>query len=312
MKKLINQSRQSGGSISSAWKYFLAVTAAITCLVSVAHAADAITSKVDVTQATKQFTGDEWRAISLSANRILMHVDNALNALSEKKNDDASANINKGLTLVKLLDGVLPGTTVTTVIAGGGVTYQDEDQIKPAFAPIYREYDSVDIVSPVAEQKQAKTSAKPATAPEETYAGSDYTGMKLDLRLARRDLLAAQDLMKSGDTAAAKLALQDIEQTGVIFVFSETQRPLVRAMDNLRMAESELKNNHPDQVKIALQGAADALKNYEALVGGTHSTEVQKLQEQIDGMAKKLPQQTPEDFSKKISDCWNHCRAWLK
>ena len=60
------------------------------------------------------------------------------------------------------------------------------------------------------------------------------------------------DLTRWRDTAAAQLTLQDIENNGVIFEFSATRMPLARAMDNLRLAESELKNNHPDQAKAAL------------------------------------------------------------
>jgi hypothetical protein len=284
-----------------------------------AQAADAITSKVDVTPPTKQFSGDEWRALSLSASRILKHVDQALDALADKQTNAAAANIDKGLTLVKLVEGVLPPTVVKTTITGGGVTYEDEDQIKATFVPIYREYDDVDIVSPVTAQKQKAAAVPPAkgaataskTAPEYTYAGFDYTGIKLNLRLARRDLLLAQDLVKQGDAKAATAALQDIQAAGVIFEFSSTREPLARAMDNLRLAESELKNNHPNQARVALQGATDALKNYEALAGDTRSKEVQKVLKEIDEVAKNIPSHTSESFSKKISEWWNKCLEWF-
>ena len=72
----------------------LSFTTAIVCgvvgavlFVAGAQAADAITSKVDVTPAANKFTAADWRAVSLSANRILMHVAEALDALAEKKND---------------------------------------------------------------------------------------------------------------------------------------------------------------------------------------------------------------------------------
>lgn len=50
-----------------------------------AQAADAITSKVDVTPAANKFTAADWRAVSLSASRILMHVDEALDVWRKKK-----------------------------------------------------------------------------------------------------------------------------------------------------------------------------------------------------------------------------------
>ncbi len=284
-----------------------------------AHAADAITTKVDVIPPTTQLSGDDWRGISLSANRVLKHIDSALDGLAEKKTDVASANIEKGLTLIKIIDGVLPATTVKTDISGAGITYDDQDQIKPAFVPIYREYDSVDVVSPVAEQQQSKATEKknvapaanPKTAPEVTYAGGDYTSIKLDVRLARRDLLAAQDLIKKGDTAAATLALQDIQTSGVMFEFSATRMPLARAMDNLRLAETELNAKQPDQAKAALGAATDALKNYEAMAGGSRAPDVQKMQKEINDVTKDLSNQKPETFSKKISSWWNQCLEWF-
>ncbi|MEP6809916.1 MAG: YfdX family protein [Chthoniobacterales bacterium] len=284
-----------------------------------ADAADAITTKVDVTPPAKQLNGDEWRAVSLSANRVLKHIDSALDGLADKNADVASTNIEKGLTLIKIIDGVLPATTVKTDISGAGVTYDDQDQIKPAFVPIYREYDAVDVVSPVAEQQQNKVAEKnnaappanPKTAPEVAYAGGDYTSIKLDVRLARRDLLAAQDLIKKGDTAAATLALQDIQTNGVMFEFSATRMPLSRAMDNLRLAETELNAKRPDQAKAALGAATDALKNYEAIAGTSRMPEVQKLQKEINDVTKDLSNEKSDAFSKKISSWWNKCLEWF-
>jgi hypothetical protein len=141
--------------------------------------------------------------------------------------------------------------------------------------------------------------------------GLEYSDVKLDLRLAHRDLLAAQDLLKAGDTAAAKLALQDIENNGVIFEFSATRMPLARSMDNLRLAESDLKNNHPDQAKAALGAATDALKNYETVTGDSRAKDVKQLQEQINEVANNIGQYNPESFSKKVSEWWDKVVGWL-
>ena len=178
---------------------------------------------------------------------------------------------------MEIINAALPASTVTTEIKSGKLTYQDNDLVKPTFVPIYREYDTVDVISPITAQKQAKGPAvvsKSGTVPEETYAGFDYTGIKLNLGLAKRDLQAAEDLIKQKDTKAATATLQDILVTGVIFEYSTMDQPLVRAMDNLRLAESELKANHPDAAKIALIGRIDALKNYEKLTNDTRSKEV--------------------------------------
>jgi hypothetical protein len=281
--------------------------------VTEAQAASTITSKVDVTPPTTQLSSDEWRAVSLSAGRILMHASQALDALADKRNDEAAANIDKGLTLVKILEGILPPTIVKTEIAGAGQTYQDQDSVKLTFVPIYREYDQVDVITPVIAQKQQAATTPPAksgTAPQFTYTGLDYTGIKLNLPLAKRDLLLAQDFVKQGNVMAATAALQDILVTGVIFEFSTMREPLVRAMDNLRLAESELKNKHPEQAKAALVGAQDALKNYGKLAGDSRSKEVAELNKEVDEVAKKLSAEKEESFSTKISHWWDKILNW--
>ncbi len=289
----------------------------ITCLAGTAQAVDTVTSNVDVTSPTQQLSGDEWHAVSLAAGRILMHVDQALDALADEKNDVASANIEKGLMLLRIVDDILPSTVVKTEIKDAGGTYQDEDSIKPEFVPIYREYDNVDVVSSVTAWKQlaaaqsATIPAKSAPAPEYIYAGFDYTGIKLNLRLARRDLLLAQNLIKQGDAKGAMAALHYIQAAGVIFEFSTLREPLVRAMDNLRLAETELKTKHPDQAKAALSGAEDALKNYGKLAGETRSKEVAELNKEVDTVARNITDEKEESFSQKISAWWNKCEEWF-
>ena len=274
---------------------------------------DVISSSVNVTPPPTKLNSDEWRAMSLAGNRILKHTNQALVALADKKNDEAVTNIDQGLKLVQIIDAVLPASTVTTEIKSGDLSYADSDPVKPMFVPIYREYDTVDVLSSVTAQKQAKPRAIQAAAvPDVIYAGFDYTGVKLDLRLAKRDLQSAEDLIKQGDTKGATAALQDILTTGVIFQFSSMDEPLVRAMDNLRLAEAELKANHPDVAKNALAGASDALKNYEKMTGDTRSAEVKQLYSEIDEETKSIAQEKPETFSPKVSDWWGRVLNWLK
>ena len=77
------------------------------CVASPARAEEVITSHVDMMPPKKQFTGDEWRTISLSSRRILKHVDDAL---GHQKHDAATADVEKALRLVKLPDSVLPAS----------------------------------------------------------------------------------------------------------------------------------------------------------------------------------------------------------
>jgi len=273
-------------------------------------AGEPITSAVSVSPSPTKLSGAEWRSFSLAGSRILKHTDQALTALADKKDDEATANIVQGLKLVEIIDAALPASTVTTDIKSGKLAYTDAEAVKPVFVPIYREYDSIDVLSPVIEQMQSKGKAS-TSVPDVAYAGYDYTGIKLDLRLAKRDLESAQDLITKKDTKAATAALQDILATGVIFEFSSVDQPLVRAMDNLRLADSEIKANHPGEAKAALGGASDALKNYEKLTDDTRSKEVATLGKEIDAAAKEIAQEKPETFTPKAEGWWARCRNWF-
>jgi len=299
----------------------MAIVGGLAALLAVAGGAgpvEAVSSSVNV-QPPKKLSADEWRAVSLAASRVLKHVDQASAALHEKKNDAALANVAKGLTLVQIIDKIVPASTVKTEIKVDDLTYQDEDRVKPVFVPIYSESDLVDIVSPVAVQQQKKAPTSPAKAasprgvevPEVTYAGFDYSSIKLNVRLATSDLRLAQDLIKQGDTKGATAALQEIQRDGVIFEFSTVDLPLARAMENLRLADLEMKTNQPIAAKDALVAASDALKQYEKLTGESRVKEVQTLEKEIDETAKHIEQHKPEAFSKKISDWWSTALHWL-
>jgi hypothetical protein len=87
--------------------------------------------------------------------------------------------------------------------------------------------------------------------------------------------------------------------------------PLVRAMDNLHLAESEFIASHPRQAQSALAGASDALKNYEKMTGDSRSKEVATLSHEIDGMTNDIDQEKPETFTPKVEGWWDQCRTWV-
>ena len=177
----------------------------------------AISSSVNVTPPPTKLTAEEWRSLSLSGSRILKHTDQALTALADKNNEGALTNIGQGLKLVEIINSVLPASKVTTNIKNGTLEYKDADDVKPGFVPIYREYDSIDVLSPVTELKQFNAGTRqPGTVPDVAYAALDCTSVKLDIRLAKRDLESAEELVKKDDVKAATAALRGILTTGVI------------------------------------------------------------------------------------------------
>jgi hypothetical protein len=293
--------------------------AALVVLAPSAHADGPVTSSVSTQPPSKPLSPSDWRTLSLASRRILRHADLANTALADKKNDVALANINKGLLLLQIIDKILPVSTVKTEIKASDLTYQDEDQVKPAFVPIFGEADEFDVVSDVtAEQQKKPVAAKPKAGasqvmvPEVTYAGFDYSGMKLNVRLANSDLHQAQDRINQGDTSGASAALQDLLGNGVIFEFSTVDQPLARAMDNLRLSEMELNNDQPLAAKTALDAASDELARYTKVAGESRSKDVEQLRKEIAADAKNITQYKKDTFSAKIAGWWGRMLAWVK
>jgi hypothetical protein len=271
-----------------------------------AQARDSIAAFVNVQQ-PKKLASEEWRSISYAARRILKHVDQALDALAEGKTDLAATNIGQGLKLVQIVDAALPASKVKTEIKAGALTYTDQSLSKPSLVPIFREFDRVDelaMIDPKAAGARVGQSAAKRPYPEYTYSGLEYSAVKLNIKLTKRDLLSAQNLIKKNDVKAARSALDEILWTGPVFEYSSADLPLTRAADNLRLAESEFKDHRVDEARAALSAASFELKGYVTGSGKTSSKDVEKLRSEIEQVAKELGRQTPATLSKRIADWW--------
>jgi hypothetical protein len=292
---------------------------------------DRITSKVDVQQG-KLLNHSESKTVSLAAGRILQHVSEARSALKAKKPEEASEDIDKGLTLVRIIDSVLPQHKVHTQIKSGDIVYEDDDQVTPNLIAIYDELAEVDIVGPVvsakkeqeakqeAKQEQAKAgqaeqekAGPPSARPIVEADAMTHTAVKLNLPLAKRMLTMAKQQIQDKKPDDADAALLAIQAHGVIFEFVEVDLPLETAADNLKLAEQELDQGRHEEAKAALAAATDALKEYEALAGESRSKEVRELHQEIDKVAQTLTKDTEkEGMKKEISTWWDRVRAWFK
>jgi hypothetical protein len=278
---------------------------------SSATAAERITSKLD-TKCTTKLNADEWRALSLAAGRVLMHVDQARMEIAEKKVDPAKEDVKKGLTLIQIIEKAAPEYDVSAEIRSGDLVYKDQEETTGGLIPIYEELDKVDLVGPIARARQEnnKRAIAGGAAPIVTASALEFTSLDLDVPMAKNGLERAAEALKESDTDGADAALQAV-LGAVIFRYDVADLPLVRAADNLRVAESELDRGDHDAAKAALNAASDALKQYEKIAGDSRSQEVKKLHTEIDEVAKTLTNHQ-NDAKQKVSHWWDRVVSWFR
>ena len=287
-----------------------------------------ITAKTEVYPMAK-LTDEESRSISIAAGRVLKHAAQAMEALVDEKKDEALKHIDKGLTLLRIIENAVPRYKVKAEIKSGDITYKDEDEVSQRLVTIFDELEDFDIITPAIQAKKAKKyadrtgkskkekKAAVSDAPVVAYAGIEYTAMKLDTSLAKRLFERAKKNINNDKVGDSISDLRTIQVNGVIFEFDEVDLPLERAADNLKLAELELKHkNRHEEVRAALNAASDALREYEKLTGDHRSKEVRDLNREIDKLSKtissKMTKPEKEKAVSKISGWWTRVVKWFK
>ncbi len=287
-----------------------------------------ISSNVNV-HSPAALTIKEARELSFAAGRILKHVAQARHAIDEKKTDVAVSHIDQGLKLITIIDSLLPHTNVKTEIKSGNLVYNDDDDVTPRYLTIFDELERRDMISPIVQAKKqaeqtvppnkekdsAATKAHPALGI--THADVVYSAAKLDIQLARTMLNRAKRDLNDNESDAADHALMTLQSRGVLFVLEEIDLPLEEVADNLKLAETELKEGKVEEAKAALNLAADDLKRYEKLVGEKRGCEVNALQEEIDKLTVELSKGNLSDADRqkhvsRISQWWHKATNWMK
>ncbi len=150
-------------------------------------------------------TEREARNVSVVAERVLKHVENARLAILDNNTDKALRQVDQGLKLVSIIENTVPKLKVTTDIKSGDISYHDEDDVTQRFITVFNESYLEDIVTPVVQAKKAgvgkqletkeegQSQGKPsAIQPLEDFSMWRQTTMKLDVVLARSLLKTAE------------------------------------------------------------------------------------------------------------------------
>ena len=282
-----------------------------------AHADSRLTADTKVERIGPPLTDEEMRAVSFSAGRILKHVDQAIRAIAKQDKSTALTQIDKGITLAKIIEQSIPLTTVKSTIKAGTLQYWDEDTVKSLTVPIYQELDTISILEPVVAAKKAAaakagTAAKKAPAKEHVEeVGESYIGITLNVGDAKAYLETAKDALAKGQFDAASKDLAAIQEK-VTVVYAGERGPLAEAREDLALAHLDMDQGFRKEAQVALTDASESLSQYEKS-GGKHQADVKTLQAEITALTTELNQSNegPKETAKgKIMGWWDRVKGW--
>jgi hypothetical protein len=262
--------------------------------------------------------------VSKNAVQALRLTQEARQALINKDQSRAQNDVNKALSLVNQVEQKLP----------------NNPKDKTHVVPIYAELEQTSFIEPALmakngaksdeQQQQAANNPKPNPGQSQENASSSalpqsdqpmrnrpevvkwveggFSYIGLDLDATREHLQAAQQALKSNNPGNADLELARADGS-IVTGQIESNMPLVRARENLSLAQDDLKQGDYAQAKVELNATGKALKDYASNSKAPHAKEAQDLSKQIDSTASSISQ-NHTGANQKIGKWWNQLADW--
>ena len=253
-----------------------------------------------------ELSPEDLHQAELLTSQFLTHVNQAVMDLADSHVDAARTDVEKAQSLVRVVRGLLPTTTVTTTVTDtrGQEIYRDDQQVQDDQIPIFAGDVAMEVVEPIIEAKQDEAALKGVTL---ANAQLIHTSVLVDLNYAERKLKRAMELMTKPQEASAELAL--IQSEGVHFYAHQEDNPLVQVQQALRLAERMVREKKYDGAKANLQIAKVQLEAYRALVDADAGAPVADLENDIQKLSGEL--QTP-GAADSIRNMWDKVTSWFK
>lgn len=291
-----------------------------------AGAQSRIVSTVEVKE-TSRHSERETEEIAFAATRVLKHIGQARAAIGKKKPDDAKRHVEQALKLTGMITSLQPCFLEKTEIKVGDQVYCDEDQVAPNYVLLFAQLEHHDIVTQVVEEKRRQhrkhtkgNQAQSANEPAEVVVVHEdfrFTTAKFDLALATQKLQQAAKALEDNNAELADQSLISLQVNGVVFELVELDLPLKDAVEQLRSAESQIKQGQIEKARTALQHANEKLAIYAKQGGSTTKDEVTAVQSAIEKVSSELNRAAATEAELKklataVSDCWRKVNSWFQ
>ncbi len=271
-------------------------------------------------------TTEEYQAVTLSAGRILHHVEAARQSIADENKKEVARHVDQALKLVEIIEAAVPKHKVTTNIKSGNISYRDEEDAALRYVDIYDEQHIEDIVTPLMQaRKERGDFHKPVIEEDGTEVNgpavelsiSQHTSMKLDIIMARRMLEMAKRNLKEERIEDADDNLLMIQDNGILFISFIVDLPLVEAADNLKLAQIQIIDGLEAEALATLKLASDKLKEYGKETGENRALEVNTLSQEIDEITTSVENEKSlktvmAKTKKQIGLWWTKTVQWMR
>lgn len=256
-------------------------------------------------------TAQERESLSLSAGQLLIHVDRARDALHTNDQAKAKQEIEKALTLARIMKSTLPTFTVKTKVNAGTLHYEDDAKVQPPLVTLHEELNTVAILKPIrtAKKEQEKKDAVAQGRPVAADIELRETRAQLNVDLALVGLESAQRALADNKTSVAEGALTAV-QTGVVFEHVVADLPLEKARLNLFLARQAARSHNTQELTTALKVTADALEEYEKMAGSNREKEIAALRKEIQSLTQAGQSETISEEA--INKWWQTIASWAE
>ena len=254
-----------------------------------------------------ELSAEDFRQVSLLASRIVMHLNEGARQMGKDSPDEARAEVEKGISLARVIREILPTTVVTTVVrdASGKEVYRNVDRVQDDRIPLHEGTIAMQVIEPIADAKQEDLAAR---------------GVQLaDAQLIRTSVLLELDYVEGKLQRALKLLGEDRERAlaemvlaqvrGVTFAVNEEDDPLVEAQSALQLAERMVEQGRYEAAKANLSLASARLDLYATLVPKERTGRITELQDDITRLLGDIRQ---EGGAEKIRSFWDRVASWFR
>lgn len=245
----------------------------------------------------------------------LNQTQQARQALSNKDTSSAKQDVTQALTLIGKIDN--------TKVDNSSASSQKADRL----VPIYAEFEQTSFLQPVltaqhktsnegSKNSEMATNSSNSTLPQSdrpeavTAVDQGYTLIALDTNAAKNDLQQAQSDLRNNNSKDADQKLAAVQES-VALASSEENRPLVRARENLGLAESAAQNKNFSEAHATLQAAATALDGYSQNSSAKHASEAKNLSQEIRTSTSQSTRASSVS-QKQIDSWWNQVADWTQ
>ena len=277
------------------------------------------------TQKPSPSKANDKMQVSKKAVHALRLTQDARQALINKDQASAQKQVNEALNLVNEVEQKTP----------------TNPKDKTRVVPIYAELEQTSFLEPALSAKnEAKSGEQRQQAANETHSGSSssqsgntssnalpqsdqmsnapevvkwveggYSYIGLDLDAAREHLQAAQQALKNNNPGNADLELARAEGS-IVTGEIQSNMPLVRARENLSLAQDDMKQGNYTKAKVDLKATGKALKDYSnSNAQAPHAKEARNLGNQISSATNSITQ-NHTGMQQKVANWWNQLADW--